>query len=124
MLPPPFLRSGVRWIFAHLHFRRDARESINLIQRKSSHRPSASAATAVSTSAANGVSDVKGEMAPLDAVGPDGVADAVADGQSDIPVEEDALHAELQAIRGHHQTMVRTHLRTAASLYCSLFILQ
>mmetsp|Transcript_38906 Transcript_38906/g.81670 ORF Transcript_38906/g.81670 Transcript_38906/m.81670 type:complete len:412 (+) Transcript_38906:172-1407(+) len=94
-----------RWIFAHLHFRRDARESINLIQRKSSHRPSASAATAVSTSAANGVSDVKGEMAPLDAVGPDGVADAVADGQSDIPVEEDALHAELQAIRGHHQTM-------------------
>ena len=101
------------WVFAHLHFRRDAPKQITLIQRKSSHRNVGGAAAAARAGAPD---DPVAGLAPLIAngsammdplhldltVGELG-GDPSAVGADATAEQEEAIRAELVAIRGHRE---------------------
>ncbi|KAL1510521.1 hypothetical protein AB1Y20_006824 [Prymnesium parvum] len=72
------------WIFAHPHFRRGDLESLNLIQRKSSHRP----ANAQASGSAEAADD-------QDAQGVEGEG------------ADDEMRRELLAMRNHHASMAQ-----------------
>mmetsp|Transcript_39764 Transcript_39764/g.68179 ORF Transcript_39764/g.68179 Transcript_39764/m.68179 type:complete len:397 (+) Transcript_39764:51-1241(+) len=80
------------WVFAHPHFKKGDRESLHLIERKSSHRPHNAAAKAQGLPALDVV------MGGADAVLASG--DGAAGGAS-----EEQMRRELAAIRSHHATM-------------------
>ena len=75
-----------RWVFAHPHFRRDAPDDIQLIQRKSSQRTGASAA-----GASQAVRTVEAEPS------------------------EEALRNELIEIQRHRMEMARAHRHRSLS---------
>jgi len=100
-----------RWVFAHLHFRRDDRDQINLIQRKSSHRASTSSSAAPAAAAPSAELDTL-DFGPLAAVPVSGAAgsSSVSTGATgaetlDVPMQEETMRAELDAIRGVHANM-------------------
>lgn len=96
-----------RWIFAHLHFRRDGREHIHLIQRKSSHRGDKQSVSSAATSSST-AEDKTDFLTAFDgsAAGEEGgLVGAEADGVP--PADTEAfLQSELRAIRGHHHSIV------------------
>uniref|UniRef100_A0A7S0P3I6 HSF-type DNA-binding domain-containing protein n=1 Tax=Calcidiscus leptoporus TaxID=127549 RepID=A0A7S0P3I6_9EUKA len=99
-----------RWIFAHLHFRRDGREHIHLIQRKSSHRGDKHGLSTAANSSST--AEVKTDfLTALDSstAGDDGVDDLLDSTQVEgvPPADTEAfLQSELRAIRGHHHSIV------------------
>jgi len=92
-----------RMTFAHLHFRRDAPEQINLIQRKSSHK---SAPRAGAAAPGAGAVVVKSVADDLGLPGPSEQPMALfAGAEADTPQQEEEMRAELREIQRSHSSM-------------------